>query len=111
MTKTLMELDEFVAKVLLDIDKGIQKTKQEISNVLSVKTTSTEIEFDIAVTVSSDDKKGLGITVASVLKAGGEVSATSQSTSRIKFKIPVYFSPKINQNNINVKSGKSPVYR
>jgi hypothetical protein len=52
-----------------------------------------DVEFDIAVTVTSSDKVGGegGIQVMGIFKAGGEASkaAEKSSVSRIKFTVPM----------------------
>jgi len=90
MIKEQIELEDFITKVLTDIDKSVADSREKTDdNFIIIPNKPFDVEFDLAVTVSSSDKKGLGISVASIIKVEGKVDEISQSTSRIKFKIPL----------------------
>lgn len=98
-----MELREFIKTSLVDIIRGIQDGLEEIRDdqdalgavnpVMKSQVFRTEkVEFDIAVTASSEDSKGgkAGISVYG-LGAGAEGKKTKadSTVSRLKFNVPV----------------------
>lgn len=103
-----MELKEFIKGVLSDIANAVKESQEELKEIAVVnppnnvsthpmggKVSSYDkhtIDFDIAVSASSEKDKGVGIKVFSAI--GGEMASnsTSQEYSRIKFSIPVYLS-------------------
>lgn len=110
-----MELKEFITQTLNNIVDGIADAqahaleKQAMINpsctvrseetivyhtVMGPAFTVQVIEFDIAVTVTDEDKSKGGIGVLSaVLNVGvqGEANKINNETSRVKFSIPVVF--------------------
>ena len=108
-----MELQTFVAETLKQIIDGVvdaqahAKSKGAVINparIVSIPGSSNsfetdspaihqQMEFDVAVTAGegTEKKGGLGIVVGVLaLGARGQVTANTQSISRVKFTIPVY---------------------
>lgn len=101
-----MELKEFIASTLGEIQEGVQKainetSKNDVAGVINPhwgkvsnlnSSLIQQINFDIAVTVSDEEKAGVngGIKVVG-LSIGGEDTAISKASrvSRIQFSIPI----------------------
>ena len=100
-----MELKEFISSTLSEIQEGVQmaidKTiKGKVSGAINPNFESSNrdksliqnISFDIAVTVSDEEKAGIngGIKVVGI-SLGGQDNVTSSTSrvSRIQFSIPV----------------------
>lgn len=96
-----MELKEFIAATLQQIITGVveaqnyikkEKINAVVNSQIGARTDKT-IEFDIAVTVneSKSTSAGGGISVASIINAGGKKQTESleQSISRVKFSVDV----------------------
>ncbi len=87
-----MELQEFIKNTLTSIVNGLNEANQSFTGKANFKldTEKGEVHFDIAITVSEEDKKsgGAGIKVYA-LKLGGEkeISNIQESVSRIQFKV------------------------
>jgi len=111
-----MELSEFVKQSLTQIVKGVKESQDEIrgqggyanpavfTSASGMESTThfgtvsdgqnvLLVDFDVAVTVSDAVEGGVGgkLSVASLFKleAGGKGTAASESTSRIRFKVPL----------------------
>jgi len=97
-----VELREFIKSSILDILGGIQDAATEVHNegglgavnpVTKDQIFKTQkVEFDVAVTASNEQAKGLngGIKVAGIsIGADGKESETGSTVSRIKFEIPI----------------------
>lgn len=96
-----MELKEFIATTIKQVVEGVvdaqdYMSKERINAVVNAQRGARidkTIEFDIAVTVneSSSTSAGGGITVASIINAGGkkQVESMEQSISRVKFSVDV----------------------
>ena len=107
-----MELDEFVAKTLEQLIKGIisaQNSVRELSTNAEINpsvgsalppdrldddtgTLVQNVSFDVAVTVSHSDKSGAGLQVGAFGvggKMGGGSKRARSEVSRIKFVVPV----------------------
>lgn len=111
-----MELSEFVNQSLTQIVKGVKESQDEIRaqggyansaifTSASGKESATHfgsvsdgqnvllVDFDVAITVSDASEGGIGgkLSVASLFKleAGSKGTAASESTSRIRFKVPL----------------------
>ena len=90
-----MEIKEFVKSVLRDVTEAVEEIatpdKKHIFNIGSDSNGSRNIEFDIAVSVSTTNETtgGGGIKVLEVIQGGASVSkeSTNSSVSRIRFKI------------------------
>ena len=91
-----IELNEFIKNILLNIKNGIEDANNEIGGEifrLQPEDGSDLIDFDVAVTVESNnlDSSGANIGIVSVLgiNIGGkrENANSSITTSRIKFKV------------------------
>ena len=109
-----MELKEFIKQSLFDICTGISEATEEIGkeinncplapqifNGVEINDQSREIEFDIAIATSTKSEKSAEgeLKTGSIIEVLGLTSAingtmqnekTSQSISRIKFKIPFF---------------------
>ncbi|ACE83820.1 hypothetical protein [Cellvibrio japonicus] len=101
-----MELKEFIASTLGEIQEGVQLAinetiKNGVNGVINPSRGGTNninasliqnVNFDIAVTVADEEKAGVkgGIKVVGI-SVGGEDTATSKTSrvSRIQFSIPV----------------------
>ena len=108
-----MELKEFIKGVLRDVTDAVSESQKELSNGAVVSPMDTnndlkayvmkgdkyrtvsDIDFDIAVTVSAESDKGgnIGGSIR-VLSAslGGKVAVTNEEVSRVKFSIPIVFN-------------------
>ena len=100
-----MELKEFIASTLGEIQEGVQMAiNQTIKNGISGainpnfgasnkdRSLIQNINFDIAVTVADEEKAGIngGIKVVGIsLGAQDSASSTTSRVSRIQFSIPV----------------------
>ena len=91
-----MELQEFIAQSLKQINNGIREGSQHIRNEggEGVSNGYFKIDFDVAVTTNSEETSGLGgkITIASIFQVGEKVEQSAGATnySRITFSIPVH---------------------
>ena len=94
-----MDIETFVKESLIQIANGVKKANGEVtSKPFSLKDWITDqkrggVDFDIAVTVSSEKGGGAGakLNIAVVrVGAGGEISTTHESVSRIKFTITIH---------------------
>lgn len=100
-----MELDTFITKTINSIIKGVADSRdfakeneasvnpQMMSNFdHSIKTTITNLEFDVAITSSMEKESGIngGISVFNV-SVGGKTSdkGLEHSLSRIKFSVSI----------------------
>jgi hypothetical protein len=101
-----MELKEFIASTLGEIQEGVQMaikatSESDVNGVINPSwgginninaSLIQNINFDIAVTVADEEKAGMkgGIKVVGI-SVGGEDTATSKTSrvSRIQFSIPV----------------------
>lgn len=111
-----MELKEFIINALTDITEAIKDCQQNVDNGAIFAPTNTkadnrintpngelsvsEINFDVAVTVSSENSDGVsgggGINVLGVnfgAKGSAEDKIVEATASRIKFAIPVVYPP------------------
>lgn len=106
-----MELKQFITNTLNDIIDGIAdsqahaREKNAVVNAASVndreymkqyshKYHVHDIEFDIALTVTQEDKAKGGVgAIISVFSIGvvGEDNLTNSSVTRVKFSVPVLF--------------------
>lgn len=111
-----MELNEFVKETLTQIVKGVKESQNEIRvqggyanpavfTSARGKESATHfgsvsdgqnvllVDFDVAITVSDSQEGGVGgkLSVTSIFKleAGSKGTTASESTSRIRFKIPL----------------------
>lgn len=105
-----MDVSQFTKDVILQISKGIKSAKDE-GDIKAVGTTNhnkvisalspglmqdhqhhlyTVVDFDIAVTVSSELSGGGGLKIP-VFSATAEGKHLSETVSRVKFSVPVSF--------------------
>ena len=99
-----MELKEFIKGVLADITNAIKESQDELNNGVvvnpgSVSSTgayatrgfaANDIDFDVALTVSTDRENGIGINVLSS-QFGRNTSKEMSEISRVKFSIPILY--------------------
>lgn len=87
----VMELKEFIKKVLLDINGAVNDASDEAKRRIEIYgvPNNRHIEFDIAVSVEETSAKSgnAGVKVLSFAQAGGDVSIENKNStvSRIKF--------------------------
>ena len=91
-----MDLDEFVKKVLVDINKAVDTAEVNSSRRIyfnSHKERPT-VEFDVAVTAEHATKGSgaAGVKVLSFVKGEGEYEKANKSStvSRVKFGVDIY---------------------
>ncbi|EJG1555236.1 hypothetical protein [Vibrio parahaemolyticus] len=102
----MMELKEFIATTLGEIQEGVQiaineTIKNGVNGAINPSwggkkgmnnTLIKEVHFDIAVTASDEEKSGIkgGIKVVGISIGGDDTASTTTSrVSRIQFSIPV----------------------
>ena len=92
-----MELQEFVKETLLQITKGVKEAQEEARSYGGVVNPrlvqdATNVEFEVGLTESSEDKtkKGIGVLLGG-LKGGidGSDSRTTSSVTKIRFTVPL----------------------
>jgi len=105
-----MSLSKFVEETLVGIVKGVEgavergvclrKKAGSTESVISGYTRHQKVEFDMAVTVASEDKKGeragIGIQVMSAFLGGDLRSDTlkgDQRVTRLRFAVPIEILP------------------
>jgi hypothetical protein len=99
----LMELKDFISNTLFEIQEGVNDAIGRIDSddnnaVINPENpqyarTMQQVQFDIALTTSDEDKVGAkaGIKVAMFsVGADGSQSTKSSSVSRVQFSIPFY---------------------
>ncbi|HPO57196.1 MAG TPA: hypothetical protein PKY46_14455 [Ignavibacteriaceae bacterium] len=93
-----MDLKEFVKESILQLSEGVREAQKEINEKKLGEGISDNyykvIKYDIAVSTTETDKKGLGgkITVANLISVGGEgeKSNLASNYSRIQFELSVH---------------------
>ena len=115
-----MELKEFVKNVLIEIDEAISEARNRTNRDISFssgKDGKRTVEFDIAVTVESENEKGGGggIKIFSA-DVGGKVSAINKNStvSRIYFGVDIDALTKEERRNpeeVSIHPFKSTSYR
>jgi len=86
-----MNLEEFVTKVLVDLDHAVEKARGQMNRdvYFSSNQSTRTIEFDIAVSAEeSDEKSGkAGVRVLQFAEGGGQLSKSNKNStvSRIQF--------------------------
>ena len=99
-----MDLNEFVRKVFLETIRGVN----EAANTVRMEHTSsdlrgainpmsegktTDIEFDVSISVSTSSGGDLGVRVPMFeVGIGGKAERARQRTSRVNFSVPVAFA-------------------
>ena len=100
--KSGMALREFVRDVLFDIIGGVNEaadkvrvahTSKNLRGAVNPRSSAatSDVEFDVALTVSKTSEAELGVRVPT-LNAGGSKERTEQVTSRVKFTVPIAFA-------------------
>ncbi len=87
-----MKLKDFITTVLVDIEQGINNATHQTNRHTFLRTFGTTgdegIEFDIAVTASSEASGTVGAEVFSIgAKTRGKIS--NEEISRVKFRVMV----------------------
>jgi hypothetical protein len=116
-----MQLDDFVATSLKELIAGIKRAQAEVAahgGVINPQVDSApsgrmhrptwtvlqDLEFDIAVTVSENEKTGAGLKVAVPwINAGidGGSGREQSAVSRIKFRVPVALPVQLEKTDSN----------
>ena len=117
--KSGMDLREFVQDVLFEIIGGVNEAADKVRvahtstrlrgavNPRS-KAATSDVEFDVALTVSMKNEAELGVRVP-VLDAGGSRERTEQLTSRVKFTVPIAFaSQPVGEEHITTAAPSPP---
>ena len=97
-----MDLKKFVNDVILEVIWGVNEAAENVKKAHSAEGlrgivnpqsdgATTDIEFDVAITVSRKKGAKLGIRVP-VVSADGGVDHGEQRTSRVKFSVPIAFA-------------------
>lgn len=109
-----MDLKDFVKGVILDVTNAVKECQEEVNNGTIISPTNRKatetietdegrlqisyIDFEVAVTAGTatgiNGEVGGRIKVLSSLiggKIGGESQETDESTSRVKFSIPIIY--------------------
>lgn len=87
-----MEIKEFVKQVLIDLDGAVEEAREGTKRDVHFSP-SKPVEFDIAVTVNSQNAKGgdAKVNIFEVVRVGGEASTTrsDETVTRIKFSVGI----------------------
>ena len=96
-----MGLRKFVQDVLVEVITGVHEAAEHVRTqhvadlglrgAVNTEEERSEVQFDVAVTVSYGGKGEVGLHVPFV-GSKGEVSAAKQSVNRVKFSVPVAFA-------------------
>lgn len=89
-----MNVEEFVSENLKQISKGLISAQKSGVDMSSPMRKVENIMFDIAVTVSDSLEAGgkAGISVWSIgAEAKAKKQTTSNTVSRIQFKVPIFY--------------------
>ena len=98
-----MGLQQFVRDALVEVISGVHEAAEQVreKHVGSPSLRGainpehgrgvSDVQFEVAVTVSSGKKGGMGLRVP-YISASGELSATEQAVNRIRFSVPVAFA-------------------
>lgn len=90
-----MELEEFVTKVIVDLDKAVEGARKVTKRNVSFREnqTSRTVEFDIAVSAETVGTKSgkAGVKVLHFAEGGGELSKETKNAtvSRISFGVSI----------------------
>ena len=98
-----MGLDKFVRDVLVEVITGVHDAAEDVRKqhvadpalrgAVNVAGTTSDVQFDVAVTVSKREGGQLGLHVPFFdVGAKGEVSAAEETVNHIKFSVPVAFA-------------------
>lgn len=112
-----MNIEEFISEAISQISSGVTIGREKAvthgvsvgiaiynrnDNITSRVTSSpipTMLEFDIAVTTSSENEGKAGIKVMA-FSAGGKVGHMHESTSRVKFSLPILWQSPENVQSV-----------
>jgi hypothetical protein len=93
-----MKLDEFISETLNQVIEGVAQAQKACSASNAViadrsgSVETTQVEFDVALTVESGTKTkgGIGVVTGIVsLGSSGQSDNTKTAVNRIKFSVPV----------------------
>ena len=103
---TVMELKEFIKKVIIDLDEAVTEANQETHREIrfrGVKEKRTSLEFDIAVTVDATEtiKGNGGVKVLGFVEGGIQKTDENKNStaSRIIFSLDVGEYTKVENQN------------
>ncbi len=102
-----MDLRDFVKNVLIDVNAAVDEAGKETSRDIrfSVNENNRTIEFDIAVSAESTDKKNgkAGIQVLQFVNVGGDLSSEhiNSSVSRVVFGLSIDSSTRTEKEEIH----------
>lgn len=111
-----MELKDFIKNVLSDIANAVKESQTELKDVAIVNPPSStsqyaggtishyaikDVEFDIALSASSEKGGKAGISVLA-----GNLASTSRESTRVKFSIPVSLSAGVREQYVTSKNPK-----
>ncbi len=92
-----MRLSEFIKQTLIDISIGVHEASKEAPAGFSFDIETAKpagnltphclIEFDVAVTISSESKLGGRVGVGTLLAVGGTAADQTQQAHRVRFKV------------------------
>ncbi|WP_196140523.1 hypothetical protein [Aliikangiella sp. G2MR2-5] len=102
-----MDIKEFIVETLNQITDSVENNSSSLNpdklavhennKVKNVVTVSggfiTNVEFDVAVTESSNKDGGAKLSIAGIGSLGGDLATGSQTVSRIKFTVPLHLRP------------------
>lgn len=111
-----MELKEFIKETLVQIAQGVREAQEELKEqgtIINPELSHApsgekimvqgrpymlqQVDFTVALTLSESgsSKKGISVSFASILAAGGNTNNDSrnEATNTIKFKVPIVLPP------------------
>lgn len=117
-----MELKDLVKGVIADITNAVEESQKELGqgivNPGALNNTGghetrdyyiNNIEFDVAISSSSDVDAGLGIRIFPI-RAGANASGKDSESARIKFSVPVAYPREVHVKQENTEHKEQPSY-
>lgn len=116
MATESVNLKDFIAKVIEDVYNGANKGKRNIQESKTYSPETTDIDFDLAVTSTTDKSSGTNGQIAvSVLnwvnlQAGGQSTKGTivSQANRIHFKIPLTLR-EAKKSRSHIKTANNPL--
>ena len=113
MTNDTVSLKDFVAKVIEDVHSGVNEGKRKVNEPMCTGSESTHIDFDLAITSTTDKSSGTNGQLAVKvwnwlnLQAGGksEEGAVISQANRIHFTVPLT----LRENTEVMQTGLQPM--
>lgn len=101
--KTGMDLTDFVRDVLYEIIYGVNEAAQKVRDAHTSEllrgvvnphsnAETKDVEFDVALTVTTKGGAKLGVQVPFVGTGEGSAERLEQQTSRVRFSVPIAFA-------------------